>query len=105
MPSSMLHLRVNEKDKREAAMVAEKIGISLSDVLRITLRRVAVEKAIPFAVRVPNAVTERAMRAAERKRGSSYRSSAELFERLGLRAPKSRGAQTELRRSRRSGSK
>ena len=38
----------------------------MSDAIRLMLVRVAAERALPFAVRLPNAATREAMQAAER---------------------------------------
>ena len=48
------------------------------------LARVAAEKALPFEVRVPNATTVKAMRAADRGKGKGHRSSGALFKDLGI---------------------
>jgi DNA-damage-inducible protein J len=42
------------------------VGISVSDAVRMLLVRVAVEKALPFEVKVPNATTVKAMQEADR---------------------------------------
>jgi len=49
--------RIDQKTKTEASEVIEAMGLSVSDAIRLFLRRVAVEGAIPFEVRVPNART------------------------------------------------
>jgi len=46
--------------------------------------RVAAEKALPFEVRVPNAVTMKAMRAADRGEGKLYKSAEALMQDLGI---------------------
>ena len=86
MPSTttMVHVRVDEKVKAKAAATLAKMGISVSDAVRMMLMRVAAEKALPFEVRVPNAATVRAMRSADKKEGKRFRSSDELFEDLGV---------------------
>jgi DNA-damage-inducible protein J len=48
------------------------------------LVRVAAEKALPFEVRVPNATTVKAMRAADRAKGKRHRSANALLEELGI---------------------
>jgi DNA-damage-inducible protein J len=42
------------------------MGLTVSDAVRLLLTRVAVEKALPFMVRVPNRETVRAIQAGER---------------------------------------
>ena len=48
------------------------------------LVRVAAEKALPFAVKVPNATTAKAMRAAGRGKGKRVKSTGALFKDLGI---------------------
>lgn len=49
--------RIDPKTKAQASEVIESMGLSVSDAIRLFLRRVAVEGAIPFELRVPNAKT------------------------------------------------
>ncbi len=69
MSTTMVHVRVDEKTKQRAAKTLAGMGISVSDAVRMLLVRVAAEKALPFDVRVPNATTVRAMRAADKGKG------------------------------------
>jgi DNA-damage-inducible protein J len=48
------------------------------------LIRVAAERALPFEVRIPNAATVKAMRAADRGEGKRLRSAKALFKELGI---------------------
>ena len=49
----MLHVRIDERVKDEATEALEAMGLSVSDAVRIFLTRVAADKEIPFALRVP----------------------------------------------------
>jgi DNA-damage-inducible protein J len=82
--TSMVHVRVDEKVKANATAALESMGISVSDAVRMMLVRVAVEKALPFEVRVPNAKTAKAMREAERGKGKRFKTAAAAFEDLGI---------------------
>jgi DNA-damage-inducible protein J len=85
MPATtMVHVRVDEKVKEEAAATLAKMGISVSDAVRMMLVRIATEKALPFEVRVPNASTVKAMKSTDKKQGKRFRSAKELFEDLGI---------------------
>ncbi len=64
--TATVHIRVDEKVKQQATKALAAMGMSLSDVVRILLVRVAAEKALPFDVKVPNSETRAAMEAAER---------------------------------------
>lgn len=80
----MVHVRVDEKVKTKAAATLAKMGISVSDAVRMMLVRVAAEKALPFEVRTPNATTVKAMRSADSKKGKRFGSPEALFEDLGI---------------------
>jgi DNA-damage-inducible protein J len=62
---------VDEKTKLRAAKTLSAMGISVSDAVRMLLVRVAAEQALPFDVKVPNATTVKAMRAADRARANA----------------------------------
>jgi DNA-damage-inducible protein J len=83
MPAtSMVHVRVNEDEKNEAAAVLSSMGLSVSSVVRLLLKRVAVEKAVPFDLRVPNAETRAAMTEADaiiRDRNARFAAARDLF--------------------------
>jgi DNA-damage-inducible protein J len=66
MASSMVHIRVDEKVKERAAKTLAKMGLTVSDAVRLLLTRVASEKALPFELRVPNRTTHAAIEAGER---------------------------------------
>jgi DNA-damage-inducible protein J len=66
MPGDVVRARIDPAVKRQASTVLAGMGLSLSDAIRLMLVRVAAERALPFAVRLPNAETREAMRAAER---------------------------------------
>jgi len=67
-----------------AAKALAGMGISVSDAVRMLLVRVAAEKALPFEVRVPNATTVKAMRAADKGKGKRHRSAGALLNELGI---------------------
>jgi DNA-damage-inducible protein J len=84
MTTTMVHVRVDEKTKKQATKTLAAMGISVSDAVRMLLLRVAAEKALPFDVKVPNATTVKALRAADRGRGTRSKSAEALFKDLGI---------------------
>ncbi len=84
MASTMVHVRVDEKVKNDAAKSLAAMGISVSDAVRMLLVRVAAENALPFEVRVPNAATVKAMQAADQRKGKRFKTADALFEELGI---------------------
>ena len=84
MATTMVHVRVDEKVKEEAAKTLAAMGISVSDAVRMLLVRVAAEKALPFDVKVPNPATVKAMQEADQRKGKRFKTAAALFEELGI---------------------
>jgi len=82
MVTTMVHVRVDEKTKQRAAKTLAAMGISVSDAVRMLLVRVAAEQALPFDVKVPNATTVKAMRAADKGKGKRLSSADALFQDL-----------------------
>jgi DNA-damage-inducible protein J len=84
MATTMVHVRIDEKVKDDAAKTLAAMGMSVSDAVRMLLVRVAAEKALPFDVRVPNAATIKAMRVADQRKGKRFKSAKALFKDLGI---------------------
>jgi DNA-damage-inducible protein J len=59
--TSMLHVRVDDETKEQATEALAAVGMSVSDAIRLFLRRVVVDQAFPFELKVPNAETRAAM--------------------------------------------
>lgn len=58
---AFVRARIDEDLKDEAATVLAEMGLTVSDVVRMTLTRIAKDKALPFELRIPNAQTRSAM--------------------------------------------
>jgi DNA-damage-inducible protein J len=84
MATTMVHVRVDEKIRLRATKALAGMGISVSDAVRMLLVRVAAEKALPFDVKVPNATTVKAMRAADRGKGKRLKSAGAMLKDLGI---------------------
>jgi DNA-damage-inducible protein J len=78
----MIHARVDEVVKEKASATLAKMGMSISDAVRMMLVRVAAGNALPFEVRVPNATTVKAMRSADKREGKRFNSAKAVFEEL-----------------------
>lgn len=59
--NAVVRARIDEQIKKEASIVLEAMGLTVSDAFRILLVRVAREKALPFEPLVPNAETIKAV--------------------------------------------
>jgi DNA-damage-inducible protein J len=87
--TAFVRARIDETVKDEAAAVLADMGLTVSDLVRITLTRVAKERAVPFELKVPNAETRAAMlesREALKSRKSRFKTAEEMFDALDTEA-------------------
>jgi DNA-damage-inducible protein J len=79
--SSMLHVRVDDDVKAQATEALAAMGMSVSDAVRIFLKRVVNDQAFPIELEVPNAETRAAMEESRRlmKSHSDRDASAQSF--------------------------
>lgn len=83
--SSMLHVRVDEEVKEQATQALTAMGMSVSEAVRIFLKRVVTDQAFPLELKVPNSVTRAAMQESRKmmKSGSSgYATAGAMFHDL-----------------------
>jgi len=60
--STMLHIRVEDEIKEQASEALAAMGLSMSDAVRILLKRVVSDQAFPLELKVPNAATRAAIK-------------------------------------------
>ncbi len=83
--SAMLHVRVDDEIKTQATEALASMGLSVSDAVRILLKRVVSDQAFPLELKVPNAETRAAMeeaRAMVKARAARFDSADALFDDL-----------------------
>jgi len=83
--STMLHVRVGEEIKTQASEALAAMGLSVSDAVRILLKRVVNDQAFPLELKVPNTQTRAAMeeaRAIMKARAARFESSDALIDDL-----------------------
>ena len=83
--TAMLHVRIEENTKDEAALALQSMGLSMSDAVRLFLRRVVIDQALPLELKVPNAQTMAAMkesRAMMAKRRARFAGAGPMFDAL-----------------------
>jgi DNA-damage-inducible protein J len=82
--NAVVRSRINLEVKEKAAAVLEEMGLTISDVMRIVLTRVARENALPFDLK-PNKLTRETMRKSARGvEVHAASDAADLFHKLGI---------------------
>jgi len=83
--TAFVRARIDETLKAEAAIVLAELGLTVSDVVRIVLTKVAKDKALPFEMRVPNKLTVQTLEKSERGMDVHKAKDADdLFDQLGI---------------------
>jgi DNA-damage-inducible protein J len=80
--TSMLHVRVDDETKEQATAALSAMGLSVSDAVRLFLRRVVAEQRFPLELEVPNAKTRAAIAESEeimKARRARFATADELF--------------------------
>lgn len=79
---SVVRARVASDVKKEASAIFKSMGITTSDAIRMMLVQVVAEKALPFEVKIPNAVTREAIDAARAGDAAAFASVDDLLANL-----------------------
>lgn len=64
--------RIDIETKERASEALEKMGLSVSDAIRLLMLRIADEHRMPFEIRVPNRTTRKAIEELERGKGKRF---------------------------------
>jgi DNA-damage-inducible protein J len=82
--NAVVRTRVKMEVKEQAIAVLEPLGLTVSDVMRIVLTRVANEGALPFDL-TPNKLTQDTLRKSARgEEVHRARNAEDLFDQLGI---------------------
>ncbi len=82
--NAVVRSRISAEVKEQATAVLEDLGLSVSDLMRITLTRVAKDGAIPFELN-PNKLTRETLRKSARgEEVHRAKDADDLFDQLGI---------------------
>ncbi|MBS0457384.1 MAG: type II toxin-antitoxin system RelB/DinJ family antitoxin [Proteobacteria bacterium] len=86
MPATaFVRARIDEDLKDQATEILAALGLTVSDFVRIGLTKVVHERGLPFAMRVPNALTAKTLARSERGEDlHRFESSKAMFEDLNI---------------------
>ena len=59
--TTMVHVRVDEKIKAQAAETLSSMGLTVSDAVRVFLTRIVADNELPFALKAPNETSREAI--------------------------------------------
>ena len=77
--NTYVRARIDQATKDKASKALEAMGLSISDAIRILMLRVADERRLPFEVKVPNKITQKAINELETGKGKKFTSVDDLM--------------------------
>lgn len=89
--TAFVRARIDPRLRDEASEVLAEFGLTVSDVVRMTLTRVAKDHAVPLELKVPNAETRAAMRELRllmKKHNARFNNAGDLFKALDAKTRK-----------------
>jgi DNA-damage-inducible protein J len=81
---AVVRARIPAAMKSKAIAALGRMGLSASDLIRLTFLRVAAEGKLPFDVAVPNRTTRKAMAELDAGKGKRSINARRLFKDLGI---------------------
>lgn len=82
MTTTMVHVRLDDDIKTQAAQTLASMGLTVSDAVRVFLTRVVTDQQLPFELKAPNAATRSAMREARNIGKARYAGGKALIDGL-----------------------
>ncbi len=84
LANDSVRARIDTKTKNAATAALAAMGLSVSDAIRLMMRRIADEKRLPFDVRVPNSESVAAMSELDQGKSKRFATAEALFDDLGI---------------------
>jgi len=83
--AATVRARVEAELKEETELIFDQLGISTTEAIRIFFKQVQLQKGLPFDMKVPNEVTQKALHEARtRKNLTTSKGADQLFEDLDI---------------------
>jgi len=83
--TATIRTRIEPALKNEVEAILSQLGLTASETVHLLYRQIKLQRGLPFAVRVPNALTASTLKASQAgKHVKRFGSKKELFADLGL---------------------
>lgn len=80
--TAMIHTRIAPHLKNKAESILLKIGLSSAEAIRLFYVQISLTKGLPFDIKIPNKITQKAMRDAEQRKTKKAKNVTALFEEI-----------------------
>lgn len=82
MKTGTINVKIDPETKEEASQILEKLGLSISTLVTMMLKQVVNFRGIPFAIKLPDDVTMRAIEQLEAGKGVKFNNVEDLLKDL-----------------------
>ena len=82
--NDMVRFRIDMATKVKAAEALDRMGLTISDAMRMTLRRIGEEGRLPFDVKIPNSATSQAIKDLREGQTARFDNAEEALKELGI---------------------
>jgi DNA-damage-inducible protein J len=83
--TTTLHMRIEPEVKNNAEIIFKKLGIRTADAINLFLNLVILNEGLPFDVKLPNKLTLKTMRDAEKGVNlHEFENADDMFKELGI---------------------
>lgn len=78
----VVRARVNANLKKDVEKILHSLGLSMSEAISLYLAQVKLANGVPFDIKIPNKITQKAMHDAEIRKTKKVKNTAALFEEI-----------------------
>lgn len=82
MKTTTIHARIQPDLKMQVETVLQQLGMSTTEAITLFFNQIQLHQGLPFEVKIPNAVTQKAMKEAQNGKGKRFTSVADLMDDL-----------------------
>jgi DNA-damage-inducible protein J len=83
--TAVISARIDPELKRQAEQVFHELGLTTTQAITMFYKQVELQHGLPFAVKIPNQVTNKALREAQARQNlEQFNTVEDLFEDLGI---------------------
>ena len=85
MKTATISARIDPNLKKKADEIFRQLGLTSSQAITLFYKQVELQQGLPFVVKIPNELTEEALKDAETRNNlESFDSAEDLFDDLGI---------------------
>ena len=80
--SAIVNTRIDPSLKRHAEAILSRVGLTSAEAIRLFYNQICLHRGLPFEIKIPNKITQKAMRDADTGKTKKISSINALFDKL-----------------------